>query len=184
MLAWFYDIHALEKSENKGLALYAAIETENFAKLINLYEHVPTMLAMWHRETGYRSVYGDDGKSFGITQTLRKKEKKWREYWRLRDVELPSIDDPMTQIAFGVAEFDYCLQLAQGDEFDAVRRYNGGNNGGAGLRRARLYARKVFQSRKNIFGIDLPDTPAAKAAYYERDRILRAKPKPQHRPLK
>jgi hypothetical protein len=73
MLAWFYDYHGLEQGVNKGLPYYAAKDTEYFAKVINLYEHVPTMLAMWHRESGYKSITGDDGKSFGITQTMRHK---------------------------------------------------------------------------------------------------------------
>lgn len=133
-----------------GLVLYAGQETERAASYLFIMRHVPTMLCMWHRESQFRAIAGDDGKSWGITQIVRRREAHWRRFWLNRGIELGSLDDPTTQIFFGVAEFQEHLDLARGNEWEAVRRYNGSGPS------ARRYARRVFLTRQRVFGIHPP----------------------------
>ena len=149
MAAW-YTANGLADEDKEGLVVYAGQETERFAEMLGLTLHVPTMLAMWHRESGFSEIKGDDRKSFGITQTLYRDERRWRKFWKKRGLGFGSLDDPSTQIAFGVAEFSECLRMARGNEFDAVRRYNG--SGAA----ARRHARKVFRTRQVVFKVPPP----------------------------
>jgi hypothetical protein len=163
MAEWYRSNHLdASAGDNEGFIEYVGEETVRAAKMLGIDDQVPTMLCMWHRESNYHVKPGDDGKSFGVTQTLLNKEEHWRTFWKERGVELGTLYDPSTQVFFGVAEFSECLKQANGDEFDAVRRYNGSGW------KARRYARRVFFSRKLIYGYPLPSTPAAKKAYAER----------------
>jgi hypothetical protein len=134
------------------LVFYAGRETEKLAARAGIGRHVPTMLSMWHRESGFRQISGDDGRSFGITQTLLVYEPIWRKWWADRGVQLGPVSDPRTQIAYGVAEFWHCLRDQKGDEFQAVRQYNGSSF------RAYAYARRVFATRRRVFGMKPPIT--------------------------
>lgn len=132
---------------NPGFVRYCGGETQRFAAMLGLGAYVPTMLAQWHVESAFRSVHGDDGRSFGVTQIILGREAHWRAFWLKRGLNLGSVYDPSTQIAFGVAEFYECLGMAKGNTFQAVRRYNGSGW------RARAYARRVLAVRKAVFGI-------------------------------
>lgn len=135
---------------NEGFVLFCGQETERFAALLGIEAHVPTLLSMWHRESAYTVVAGDDGQSYGVTQTLRRWENHWREFWLGRGIELGSLDDPSTQIAFGVAEFSECLKYAKGDVDQAIGRYNGGKSWHK--KKAQRYVGRVLKTRKLVFG--------------------------------
>lgn len=138
----------IEPGVDPGFLRYVAGETERLAKQVGQGDKTETLLAMWHVESHYEQT-ADDGDSYGIAQTRKRYENRLRIWWLNRGTELGSIDDPTTQVAFGVAEFVEHWKYAEHDRnrlWETVRRYNGS---GAG---ARHHAYKVFKARKAIFG--------------------------------
>lgn len=127
---------------------YVAGETERLAKSVGHGDKLETLLAMWHTESHFQQA-ADDGDSYGVAQTRKRYEKRLRTWWLKRGVPLGSLDDPTTQVAFGVAEFAEHWHYARNDKnrlWETVRRYNGSGPG------ARNHAKKVFRARKVIFG--------------------------------
>ena len=125
-------------------------DTERFARKLNLQAHVPTMLCMWHRESNYDPTLLSPKDCYGVSQLVLTEEPRWRKFWAKRKVYLGPIDDPTTQVAFGVAEYYRKLRRSRGNVYLAVRRYNG--RGPA----AKEYARRVFMTRKMVFKQPLP----------------------------
>lgn len=127
---------------------YVVAETRVFSEKLGHEKHLKTILAMWYTESRYIQD-ADDGDSYGIAQTRKRYEKRLRKFWDDRGIELGSIQDPATQVAFGVAEFHEKWHYARRHKnrlWDTVRRYNG--SGPA----ARAHANRVFRFRKAIFG--------------------------------
>ena len=152
MLAVFYQDQA-DRPDYNTMA-QAVDATKEASALLCLEDQVPTILAMWHRESAYnpkaKGLPRED--SAGVSQTRMKELKVWRPFWRSRGIILePFKTSVRTQVFFGVAEYADKLRLAHGDVLQAVRRYNGGSMGGPGLARASRYAKKVMVSRKVIF---------------------------------
>lgn len=135
---------------------YVTSETRRLSSDVNHGDKLETLLAMFYVESNFRQgVLGDDGRSYGIAQTLLHYEDGLRAWWEDRGQRFGSIDDPTTQVAFGVAEFSrhwYYARRRENRLFETVRGYNGGANGGNGLKMATRYAKKVFRTRKAIFG--------------------------------
>jgi len=110
-----------------------------------------TLLALWHVESEFRDIPGVDGLSFGRAQTCYGYQARLRKWWRARGETLDPSDHAIsTQMAFGVAEFYEKHKRAKGEIFQTVTRYNG--CGSAAVN----HAKKVFHSRRVIFGLRQP----------------------------
>jgi hypothetical protein len=142
---WYWRTGQGQGERMRGLVLFAGKETERYAAMLGVQEHVPKMLCMWHRESSYDQKL-TDGDSFGMTQVRRRYWKRLYRFWQAKGVELGSIHDPSTQIAFGVAMYAEHLKLAKGDGWEAVRRYNGSGW------RARRYQNRVRITYDIVFG--------------------------------
>lgn len=129
--------------------IFVTGETRRFAKMVGHEGDLKTLLAMWYVESRYRQD-ADDGDSYGIAQTRKRYEKRLKIWWHERGVELGSLDDPSTQVAFGVAEFTdhwYYARHCKGNRlWETVRRYNGSGKD------AKRHARRVFIARAQMFG--------------------------------
>lgn len=147
VLVGFYRKHYPKHEYSVADLSTLARSTEKYARLLCLQGELDTLLALAHREAQCRKDrLGDDGKSFGAYQTLLDDMEEFRGFWKRRGIKLRPVMDLDTQCAFGVAEFYKKLLVSRGNVWGAVRRYNGSGP------MAQRHARKVFVSRRVIFG--------------------------------
>jgi len=156
MADWYAENWPDKRHGRPGEVLEVGLKTEYYANLLGLDCYGQTMLSQWHRESAYRNVRGLDGKSIGYTQTIIGRQNHWRQFWKLYGVRLGGIRTMDFQVAAGVAEFKEHLDLARGDVWEAVRRYNGSGP------RAREYADRVFKTRQVVFGVPPPSRKQTK----------------------
>jgi hypothetical protein len=142
-MAAFYDAVPIRRSE--GHIEFVAEETARFAKELNIERYTEIMLCMWHRESAFQQ-HLNDGDSYGVTQVRKRYWKRLYKFWLDRGHVLGDISDPSTQAAFGVAMFHEHLKLADGNPWEAVRRYNGSGP------KAMRYLKRVRASYKRIYG--------------------------------
>lgn len=140
-------VHVMPKLQPEYLSEVVR-DTKRFARMLCLEGHLDTLLSMAHRESQFDMTLdsrpAED--SFGIYQVRRMYEASLRRFWQKRGVRLGDIEDAETQCAFGVAMFWIKLQKSGGNIWGGVRRYNGRGE------QAHAYAKKVFISRRVIFG--------------------------------
>lgn len=117
-----------------------------YSKILGIDSAVDTELAIFHIESRFDpTASGDHNKSFGVGQTCREHEHRWRDYWKKRGVTLGPFESLETQVAFSVAELAFCLSKSHGDLKGGVRRYNGAGP------RARKYVVQVMRARRILF---------------------------------
>jgi hypothetical protein len=140
---------SLGKDHHKEV-LEAGRWTRYYAQKADVEPYMTTLLCQWHVESHYQNVPGEDGKSFGRTQTRYGYQAKLRTWWLAKGETLGMDSDISTQMAFGVAEFVEKKKYAKDNLWDTVRRYNGCGP------RALNYARIVFKARQQIYGRSSP----------------------------
>lgn len=129
--------------------------TKEAAALLCLSDQVPTMLAMWVRESDFdpkaddQVLVGFKKRSLGVAQTRQSYIRDLREDWMKQGVRLGAFALPRTQVFLGVMEFRYKLKVSKGNVAEAVRRYNGSGP------KARKYVERVSRTRLKIFGSPL-----------------------------
>ena len=137
-----------EKRRTTDQILDKTVKTAyKYSSLLGIQDQVDTELAIFHTESRFDpTATGDHNRSFGIGQTARKQEDRWRRFWWKRyGILLEKSDSVETQVAYAIAEYAFCLGKAHGDVKDAVRRYNGAGP------KARAYVVRVMRARRLLF---------------------------------
>lgn len=137
--------------ETGRLVREAKLNDEKLESLDEVYA-TQLLLAIFYVESRYDGkATGDKGRSYGISQFRLNRDEEFREYWQDLGINIDgSVDDPTTQIAFGIAEFAEAYHLSRKAGvlryYETTRRYNG-----SGIM-AKRYATKVIRCRLRIFG--------------------------------
>lgn len=110
-----------------------------------------TFLSMIHRESEFDPTSVDyqprpASSSVGICQVSLELRPYVRRWWKARGYEIGPDGDAEAEVALGLGAFRIKLDVAKGNVWGGVRRYNGGGP------KAQQYARNVFKTRASVFG--------------------------------